>query len=91
MVEFNQRDDDQCHLSLATNNYNDACLVLHAPLVVERISSKFLTRFERLSSEGGGKPGKFQLRSHGQELVLSPSLQRISFPCPCMSFPISVL
>ena len=68
-----------------------ACRVLQAPLVVEQIFSKFLMRFERLSSEGGGKLGNFQLRSHGQEPLLSPSLQPISFPCPCMSFLISVL
>jgi len=49
---FNQRDDDQCHLSLATNNHNHRS---PAPLVVEQICSKFLRRFERPSSDLSGK------------------------------------
>ena len=40
MVEFNQRADDRSYLSLTTNNHNHACLVLHAPLVVEQISDE---------------------------------------------------
>jgi hypothetical protein len=40
IVDFNQRDNDHGHLSLATDNHNHVCLALRAPLVVEQISSK---------------------------------------------------